>query len=226
MAPFEPIVDPLHVSFFGTLFGLIVVIALGALFITSEYRRGLIRTTLASSPRRGRVLVAKTIVIGAVAFVAGLVGAAIAFPITEQKLAANGWKPPVWPHYSIISGIGLQVVLGTAAIAAGAAILGLVAGVVFRRSTSAVMAIIGLVVVPVILAVVMPVGVGTWLLRLTPAAALSLQSGVQRYSQVSNVCAPYHACFPLSGWNGFAVLGAWAIVAFAGAVYLLRRRDV
>ena len=226
MAPFEPIVDPLHVSFFGTLFGLIVVIALGALFITAEYRRGLIRTTLASSPRRGRVLAAKTIVIGAVAFVAGLVGAAIAFPVTEQKLADNGWRPPVWPHYSIISGIGLQVVLGTAAIAAGAAILGLVAGVVFRRSTSAVMTIIGLVVVPVILAVVMPIGVGTWLLRLTPAAALSLQSGVQRYTQVSNVCAPYHACFPLAGWNGFAVLGAWAIVAFAGASYLLRRRDV
>jgi hypothetical protein len=72
----------------------------------------------------------------------------------------------------------------------------------------------------------MPIGVGTWLLRLTPAAALSLQSGVQRYPQVSAVCAPYHACFPLSGLSGFAVLCAWVIVALAGAVYFLRRRDV
>ena len=45
---------------------LIAVIALGAVFITAEYRRGMIRTTLAASPRRGRVLAAKAIVIGSV----------------------------------------------------------------------------------------------------------------------------------------------------------------
>ena len=44
------------------------------MFITAEYRRGLIRTTLAASPRRGRVLAAKAIVIGAVTFAAGLAG--------------------------------------------------------------------------------------------------------------------------------------------------------
>jgi hypothetical protein len=41
-----------------------------ALFVTSEYRRGLIRTKLAASPRRGRVvLAAKAVVIGAVSAV-------------------------------------------------------------------------------------------------------------------------------------------------------------
>ena len=48
------------------------------MFITAEYRRGLIRTTLAASPRRGRVLAAKAVVIGAVTFAAGLVAAAVA----------------------------------------------------------------------------------------------------------------------------------------------------
>ena len=43
--------------------------------MTAEYRRGLIRTTLAASPRRGRMLAAKALVIGAVAFAAGLLGA-------------------------------------------------------------------------------------------------------------------------------------------------------
>jgi hypothetical protein len=226
IAPFEPIVDPLHVTFFGTLFGLIALIALGALFITAEYRRGMIRTTVTASPKRGRILVAKSIVIGVLAFVSGLIGAAVALPIVSHKLVANGWTPPVWPILSLTSGIGLRVVLGTAAIAGVAAILGLAAGAIFRRSSGAIMATTGVVVVPVILAIVLPLTTGTWLLRITPAAAFSLQAGVPRYSQVSNVCAPYHSCFPLSPLSGLAVLCAWAAVALAGAIFLLRRRDI
>ena len=88
------------------------------------------------------------------------------------------------------------------------------------------MATTGVVIVPLILAALLPLTAGTWLLKVSPAAAFSLQAGVPRYAQVSNVCAPYHSCFPLSPWHGFAVLCAWAAVALAGAIYLLRRRDV
>jgi ABC-type transport system involved in multi-copper enzyme maturation permease subunit len=226
IAPFEAIVDPMHVVFFGTLFGLIALIALGALFVTAEYRRGLIRTTVTASPRRGRILAAKSIVIGFVAFLAGLIGAAIALPIASHKLYANDWRPPVWPELSLTSGVGLRIVLGTAAIAAVATVLGVAAGAIFRRGTGAILATIGVVVVPLILALVMPLTLATWLLRLFPAAAFSLQSSVQRYPQVSNVCAPYHSCFPLSPWHGFAVLCAWAAVGLGVAVYALRRRDI
>ena len=59
------------------------------MFITAEYRRGMIRTTLAASPRRGRVLAAKAIVIGAVTFVAGLVAAAVTIPLGERLLHAQ-----------------------------------------------------------------------------------------------------------------------------------------
>ena len=40
----------------GTFAALIVLVVVGAMFITAEYRRGLIRVTLAACPRRGRVL--------------------------------------------------------------------------------------------------------------------------------------------------------------------------
>lgn len=60
---------------FGLLVGLIPVIIVAALFMTAEYRRGLIRLTFAASPRRGRVLAAKAVLIGLVTFVAGLAGA-------------------------------------------------------------------------------------------------------------------------------------------------------
>jgi hypothetical protein len=50
IAPYVPDVDPLQVAFYGSLIGLLMVIALGTLFITVEYRRGLIRWTLTASP--------------------------------------------------------------------------------------------------------------------------------------------------------------------------------
>ena len=226
IAPFEPLVDPVRYAFIGSLFGLITVIALGTVFVTVEYRRALIRTTVTASPRRGRILLAKAIVVGAVTFAAALIGAAIAFPVVEHKLYHQGWTPPVWPDLAITSGSGLRIVLGTAAIAAGAAVLGLAAGAAFRRSAAAVTAVIAGVIVPLILAQLLPLSAAQWLLRITPAAAFSLQASVQRYPQVSYICAPYHECYPLAPWTGFAVLVAWAAVALGGAVCLFRRRDV
>ncbi len=225
IAPFVPIVTPLQVCLYGVLFGLITLIAIGALYITAEYRRGMIRTTLAASPRRWRVLLAKAIVIGAVGFVAGLIGTTIAFVVVERKLNKQGWGPPVWHILSATSGIGLQVIIGTAAIAALTGVLALAAGVITRRSAGAVAAVIGLIVVPLVLGIVLPVTPARLVLTITPAAAFSLQHAFPRYSQVSTTCAPYHGCFPLAPWTGFAVLCVWAAAALVIAARLLRRRD-
>jgi ABC-2 family transporter protein len=226
IAPYVTNVDPLGTVLKGTAIGLLAVIALGALFITAEYRRGLIRTTFAASPRRGRVLAAKAIVIGSVTFAAGLVGAAIALPIAERKLHSGGWASSVFPIWSLTSGHGLQIVVGTAGLLAVSAILALSAGAVLRRSAGAITAAVGLMIIPVILGVILPQGPADWLLRVTPAAAFGLQGGMPQYPQVMNVCEPYNGCFPLSPWNGFAVACAWAVAALGLAVYVLRRRDV
>ena len=58
IAPYVTGIDPLGTVLKGSLAGLLAVITLGALFITAEYRRGLIRTTFAASPGRGLVLAA------------------------------------------------------------------------------------------------------------------------------------------------------------------------
>jgi ABC-type transport system involved in multi-copper enzyme maturation permease subunit len=225
IAPFVPVVDPLQVTFYGTLFGAIALIALGAVFITGEYRRGMIRTTLAASPRRGRVLAAKAIVIGSVAFIAGLAGAAVAFPFSVRKLHALGWSPPVWPVWSLTSQVGVRMVAGTAALLAVTALLALAAGTILRRSAGAITAVIGLVIFPLVLALILPTTPAEWLLRYTPAAAFSLQTSTLRYPQVNTGCIPYHGCYPLAPWTGFAVMCAWAVLALGVAAYLLRRRD-
>jgi ABC-type transport system involved in multi-copper enzyme maturation permease subunit len=225
IAPYVTVTDPLGTVLKGSLAGLLAVIAVGALFITAEYRRGLIRTTFAATPRRGRVLAAKAIVIGSVAFAAGLVGAAVALPLAERKLHSGGWASSVYPVWSLTSGHGLQIVVGTAGLLAVAAILALSAGAVLRRSAGAITAVVVLLIVPLILGAILPQDYADWVLRLTPAAAFGLQQGTPHYSQVTNVCQPINGCYPLAPWTGFAVLCVWAAAALGIAAVLLRRRD-
>jgi ABC-type transport system involved in multi-copper enzyme maturation permease subunit len=214
--------QPIERALVGAFAGLIAVIVVGAMFITAEYRRGLIRTTLAASPRRGRVLAAKAIVIGSVAFVAGLVAAAVALPIDARILRANGNL--LLPVPSLTE---LRVIVGTAALLAVAAVLALAVGAVLRRSAAAVTVGIVAIVLPYILATgyVMPTGPSQWLLRLTPAAAFAIQQSIPQYPQVSSDYTPVFGYYPLAPWAGFAVLCAWAALVLGLAVVLLRRRD-
>jgi hypothetical protein len=117
----------------GTFAGLIVVVVVGTMFITAEYRRGLIRTTLAASPRRGRILAAKAIVIASVTFAAGLAAATVVVTGGQRTLRANGVY--VHPAATLTE---LRVVAGTAALLAVAAILALAIGTMLRRSAPAV----------------------------------------------------------------------------------------
>ena len=205
----------------GTFAGLIVVVVIGAMFMTAEYRRGLIRTTLAATPRRGRVLTAKVIVIGSVTFVAGLAAAVIAVLVGVRLSRDQGVYvfPVSWLTW-------LRVVAGTAALLAVAAVLALALGTMLRRSAAAVTVAVVAIVVPFVLGVaeVLPLGAAEWLLRVTPAAAFAIQQSVPEYSQVTAAyTAP--AFFPLSPWAGFGVLCGYAALALGLAVYLLRRRD-
>jgi ABC-type transport system involved in multi-copper enzyme maturation permease subunit len=220
-----PVVDGgsgIERTLIGAFAGLIAVIVVATLFITAEYRRGLIRTTLAASPRRGRVLAAKAVVIGSVTFAAGLVATALAVPLGERILRANGNR--IVPVTALTE---LRVMAGTAALLAVAAVLALAVGAVLRRSAAAVAAVIVAIVLPYVLAVasVLPAGVSAWLLRLTPAAAFAIQQTLPQYPQVSFAYTPANGYYPLAPWAGFAVLCGYAALALILAVVLLRKRD-
>lgn len=206
----------------GLLAGLIVVIVVAVLFITAEYRRGLIRTTLIASPRRERALLAKAAVIGSVAFAAGLVAAAIVVPVSTAILEGNG------THILPVSALTqVRLVAGTAALVGISAVFALALGALFRRSAAAVVAAIAVIVVPQILATasVLPTPAAQWLLRLTPAAGFAIQQTLTEYPQVPAYYAPADGYYPLSPWGGLAVMCGYAALALAFAVHRLRRRD-
>jgi ABC-type transport system involved in multi-copper enzyme maturation permease subunit len=201
----------------GTFVGLIAVAVVATMFMTGEYRRGLIRITLAASPRRGRVLAAKALVVGAAAFAAGLLGA-----VGAGMAHSRGSQvfPEPWPTE-------LRMIVGTAALVAVVAVLTLAVATVVRRSVAAVTIVFAAIVVPYFLSAVatLPVGLADWLMRVTPAAAFAVQQATPQYPQVDAYYAPVSGFYPLAPWAGFAVLCAWAALALLAAVYLLRRRD-
>ena len=214
--------NPIGFFLLGTFVGLIAVIVVATMFMTAEYRRGLIRTTLAASPGRGRVLAAKAIVLGAAAFVTGLLAAAGTVFAASAVAHADSYSlwPVPWPTE-------LRLITGTAALVAGTAVLTLAVGTMVRRSAAAVMIAIVAVVVPFFVAFTsaVPAGIGNWLLRITPAAGFAAEQSTPQYHQVIAIYQPVDGFYPLTPWAGIAVLGGWAALALAAAAYLLRRRD-
>jgi ABC-type transport system involved in multi-copper enzyme maturation permease subunit len=206
----------------GTFAGVIALVVVAALFVTAEYRRGLIRLTFAATPARGRVLAAKSVVVAAVGFIVGLAGAGVAVLAGEAISRARG------AYAFPISGTAeARVIIGTAILTALLAVLALAIGTIVRRSAATVAVAIIVIVLPYFFAVfnAVPLSAGDWLLRIMPAAGFALQQPYPAYQQVTMFYAPFSGYFPLSPLGGLGVLAAWTAAALALAAYLLRRRD-
>ncbi|MCM4076593.1 DUF1349 domain-containing protein [Paractinoplanes hotanensis] len=204
----------------GLFAGLLPLIVVAVLCGTTEFRHRMIRTTLAAMPHPARVSAAKAAVVGAVSLAAGLVAVGVTLPVATRMLRANAVVilSVSWPTM-------LRVALGTALLLALAGVFAYGVGSLLRRAVPAVLAVTALLVAPPILAVtsVLPVDVGAWLLRLTPAAAFAIQQSVAAYPQLSRPQTVADGYFPLPPWAGLAVLALWALAAVAAATWRLRR---
>ncbi|MFF4256050.1 ABC transporter permease subunit [Streptomyces sp. NPDC001663] len=225
IAPAQDGPDLVQMSFQGVFVGVLFMVTLGALFMTVEYKRGLIRTTFTATPARLKVLAAKTTVIAAVTFTAGLLATALGFTLAQHALHANGFGPPEFPEVSLLENPALRAVVGSAALLSLVAVLALALGAVLRNSAGTIATVVVLVILPQILSFAFPLPAAQWLLRVTPAAAFAIQQGVTHYPQVQYNCLPESGCYPLAPWNGFAVLAAYTAAALLLAAWRLRRRD-
>ncbi|MDT0308924.1 ABC transporter permease subunit [Streptomyces sp. DSM 44917] len=192
----------------GVLALLAAVVALGVLFLTSEFRRGMIRTTFAVTPRRGRVLAAKAVVLGGAAGLAGVVTGAGTFLLAAPRLAGSGVPAP-----ELTEGPALRAVLGTGLLLAAVALLSLGVAAVVRGSAAAISLVLVLVLLPQIVATGLPLSAALWLERVTPAAGFAIQETVRRYDTA------------IAPWAGLAVLCGYAALALAAGWWRLRRRD-
>jgi ABC-type transport system involved in multi-copper enzyme maturation permease subunit len=208
------------VLLFGLIVGIVVVIVIASMFITTEYRRGLIRTTFTATPNRRRVLAAKAVVIGAVAFVVGALGAAVGVALGVHVLNVNGTY--VFPANAFTE---VRIIAGSGAMVAVTAIAVLALGTIVRKSAGAVTAGIAIFVLPYILGSAVSGGAEEWLFRLTPAAGFSVLGALPHSAQVSYPYTFANGYYPLAPWAGFLVLCAYGALALGVAALVLRRRD-
>lgn len=225
IAPDENRPDMVQMSFQGVFVGVLFMVALGALFVTTEYRRGMIRTTFTATPARLKVLAAKVTVIAAVTFTAGLLATAVGFTLAQKALRSNGFSGPEFPNLSVMEHPALRAVVGSAVLLSLVAVLALGVGVALRSTAGAIATVVVLVILPQILSFAFPLPAAQWLLRVTPAAAFAVQQGLTYYPQVEHNCLPESGCYPLSPGPGLGVLAAYAAAALLLAAWRLRRRD-
>jgi len=115
---------------FGYGFGLVVIMVMAALAITTEYRFGTIRATFQAIPNRTATLLAKTAV---VALFAGLIGEIVAFgSVAISKLIKSG------ADLSINTAFEWRTTAGVGLVYATAAVIALAVGMLVRHSAGAV----------------------------------------------------------------------------------------
>ncbi len=171
-----------QVALSGVFFALIVVIILGGLFMSAEYRRGMIRVTLAAAPSRTTVLAAKSVVIFLATFVTGLLAAGFTLTVGLHMLRSGG--NPVDPIPALTEA---RMVVGPALLLAVAAVLALAIAAMVRRSVIAILAVIAIIFIPYILvtgANLLPLTIQEWLQRVLPVAAFSVEQAYPAYHQV------------------------------------------
>jgi hypothetical protein len=218
IGPAEGEDDSVEASLFGTLFGLMALAAVSVLFATSEYKRHLVWTTFASSPRRRPVLAAKASVLAGTIFALGLATSVVAYFVTRPVVRAHGLEPPAYAYTSIGQPGVIRALVGNAVLLTAFALFGLALGTILRRSGGAIAIVFALCIVPLFAASIVPAA-ARWIMWLTPAGGFA----VQRVKPPSiRVAEPWALINP---WVGLGVACAYAAVALAVAVWQIERRD-
>ncbi|MEV5496657.1 hypothetical protein AB0M50_14795 [Nonomuraea fuscirosea] len=165
---------------------------------------------------RGRsVLAAEAVVVGAVAFVAGLVAAGVVVPAGLALLRAH--RNPIQP---ITLGTELRVIVGYAALAAISALLALGLAALVRSRILAAGLAVALIVVPYLLA---SAGVAPWLLAITPAAGFAITQSVPAFAHVDVGPSLLEGHYPLAPWAGLTVACGYVVVVLGAAIIVHRR---
>ena len=158
--------------------------------------------------------------IGALAFVLSVVVMAVAVPLGQHLLRSHG---NYVAHACALT--QTRIILGASALIAIAAIIVTAVSAIVRRPAAAIPAGVGVFLLPFVVASAAGGGTADWLLRLTPAAGMSMMQALTHYHQVSYPYTLTNGYYPLSPVAGFAVLSGYAVLAVTAATLLLNRRD-
>ena len=206
--------DPTNRSLDGLYLGQLVIAALGALTITSEYSTGMISISLTAMPRRAVVFAAKAVAFGLVALVTGLVTSFAAFFVGQALMSSKHINATLGqPHV-------MRAVIGGALFLTVCGLLAFGIGMIVRHTAGAVTASIALLLVVPLLVTLLPVAWQNDVNKWVPTYA-----GAQIYATRPDPADPAMSHM-FSAWTGFGVFAMYAAIVLLGAMVAFRRRDV
>lgn len=209
-APDQAQFEPTLFSFFGSIFSGIIFAVLGVTFMTSEYSSGMVRLTFTVTPRRGRVLFAKLLIVTGVTLVAGT---AIIFAnyLVAQAVFASYDMPT--------SGLGdsdaMRALWAASLLGPLFPVIGLCIGVLLRSSAWGITTILAIIFAPSIFSGLFPSWWQRNVLSLLPGNASD--SVVVGHLQDAEV---YLDVLP-----ALLVVAVWTAIFIGAAYYSITRRD-
>ena len=208
--------DPAKVSLTGIYLGQAVVAIVAVTVVSGEYSTGMIRLTLAATPRRWRVLAAKAAVVSAVTLATGAVAVLVSVLAGGLLLDRHGITAAQgYEALSLGNGSVLRAAAGSVLYLTLIALLSLGVAAVVRDSGVAIGVVLALLFLfPIVSGVITSPGWHRHLEQLSPmTAGLYIQATTNLRS------------LPLTPWQGLGVLAAWAAGAMLAGALLLRFRD-
>lgn len=200
----------------GGYFAQLTLAVLGVLTITGEYSTGQIRSTLVAVPRRTPALVAKAVVLAAVAAVTTLIG------VVAATLVGMPWHDDLGVTLDLSDGETLRILGGMPLLMIGIALFAFAIGALVRNSPGALAIVLGLLLVVENVVAAIPLAFFDRIEPFLPSSA-----GNRLVMSQENIDAMNAASVgaDLGAWQGYGVLLGWVALLMVLAAVLLRRRD-
>lgn len=202
--------NPILFGIFGSIFGAVLFAVLGVLAFASEYSSGMVRLTFTTTPQRGRVLLAKALVVSIIVWIAGTIAAVGMFLVGQA--VASGFDIPT---ASLGDSDALRTV-GAISIAGPVfPLIGLALAVLLRSTAGAITAVIATIFAPSIIGPVLPRWWNENVLAFNPSSA----NDAIALGHVDD--SPLYLDTPVA----VVVVVFWLVAFLAAAYFVLNRRD-
>jgi ABC-type transport system involved in multi-copper enzyme maturation permease subunit len=184
-----------------------VIGVLGVMVMSAEYTTGTIRATFSAAPRRTEVLVAKSIVFGAVALAVAMVTAFLSFFLGQALLTA----PAI--HATLSTPNALRQVMGMGLFLAIIGLFAMALATIIRHTAGSISAFVGLLLVLPSVLRALPNSLYDSIVRFMPS---NIGNALISSGRQSNSFSP---------WVGLLVMIGYTVVLLVIGGVLMKRRD-
>ena len=200
----------------GSVLGMIVVAVLGALVMTGEYASGQIRSSMMAVPRRGRLFVAKALVVSGFSFVLGVVCVALSYAISYPFMKGHAGSLTDAHYLGLFWGTGLSFAV--------VALMALGLGYLTRSTAGAITVVVSLLFVAPIPFGLMA-GRWQWAVKVVGLLPDTVSTAVSDPFSLAHHWGRAGTETFLQHWQAIAVFAAWALIPLVIAGVIFTRRD-